>query len=629
MASLVCVTGFPSWFFCTPDPSLRNFLHGSDFSASQIDSSKSLSGFRIESQKEYRLTRDFDRTKVTLLGCAGSVKPFAKLKMWTCPKCGERLEDQFDSCWKCAGQPEPIAPTSRTSRRWMRAFLLGVLFEIVLVSSCALLPRDSWLFPWTFNLLVWSHYPLLKLLDVTDVESAWVGIFLLLLVGLVMALVWAALYLVLSNQAARLAARLGISRRQKLFIGLGAVAAGIVAVGFAILHITDDKPRPFSPSQEIKSAVGGNTAFALDLYRVLNQEPGNVFVSPYSISTALGMVLAGARGQTEQEIAAALHLSMTQSNFHHSAGVLRQRMTELQRRGRIRLTVANSIWCQEGDPFTDKFLDLMRGPYQATAEQVDFSRDIESARRRINQWVQRNTANQFKDLVQPGQFGGDTSLVLCNAIYFKGRWASLFKRGETKPAPFYITKEQSVNVPMMHQTGEFKMAYASEDDFALQLLEMPYYGKDLSMVVMLPMAVDGLAELERRLESNRMQAWLAELDRQAARETHVWFPRFKTENRIDLIPLLKALGITTAFDGLTADLSGIDGIDNLYLSTALHQAFVEVDEEGTKAAAVTLFEAKTKGMSNRFNANHPFFFLIRENSTGTILFLGRVENPRQ
>jgi serpin B len=365
------------------------------------------------------------------------------------------------------------------------------------------------------------------------------------------------------------------------------------------------------------------------LYRVFNQQPGNVFLSPYSISTALGMVLAGARGQTEQEIAAALHLSMTQSNFHHSAGVLRERMAELQRRGRIRLTIANSIWCQAGDPFTDKFLNLMRGPYQATAEQVDFRSDTESARRRINQWVQRNTESQFKDVVKSDQLGGDTSLVLCNAIFFKGRWASLFKRGATKLAPFHITKDQSVSVPMMHQKGEFKMAYVSEDDFALQLLEMPYYGKDLSMVVILPTAMDGLAELERRLDGDRMRAWLANLDGAAIRETHVRFPRFKTENRLDLVPVLKALGITTAFNGVTADLSGIDGRNNLYLSTALHQAFVEVDEEGTKAAAVTLFEAKSRGGPSSFRADHPFVFLIRENSTGTILFLGRVANPSQ
>jgi serpin B len=511
----------------------------------------------------------------------------------------------------------------------MRAFLLGVLFEIVLVSLCGLLPRDSWLFPWTFNLLLWSHYPLLLLLDASGVESAWLAIVLVLLVGLVMAFAWGVLYRLLSDQAARLTIRLGISKRQKRLMGLGVVAAGLVAAGFAILDITDDKPRPFSPSQEIKSAVGGNTAFALDLYRVLNKQPGNVFLSPYSISTALGMVLAGARGQTEQEIAAALHLRMTPSNFHHSAGALRKRTAELQRRGRIRLTIANSIWCQAGDPFTDKFLNLMRGPYQATAEQVDFRSDTESARRRINQWVQRNTESQFKDVVKSDQLGGDTSLVLCNAIFFKGRWASLFKRGATKPAPFHITKDQSVSVPMMHQKGEFKMAHVSEDDFALQLLEMPYYGKDLSMVVMLPMAVDGLAELERRLESNRMQAWLAELDRGVTDETLVWFPRFKTENRLNLVPLLKALGITTAFDGLTADLSGIDGRNNLYLSTALHQAFVEVDEEGTKAAAVTLFEAKSRGGPSSFRADHPFVFLIRENSTGTILFLGRVANPSQ
>lgn len=549
--------------------------------------------------------------------------------MWTCPKCGERLEDQFDSCWKCAGQATRPDTAVRSPGRWKRAFIAGAAFEIVLVLLSLALPRDSWLFPETFNFLTWSHYPLLKLLAATDVESSVLAILLLLLVALVMALIWAVVINGVFAFTTRLTDRFGITSRLKLWLGWGLAFLVVVMLGWAFVGGGRGTPRPFQPSTDVKSAVESNTTFALDVYRTMKEKPGNLFVSPYSISTALGMVLAGAKGRTEQEIAAALHLNLTQSNFHHTAGVLRQRLSELQRRGRIRLTIANSIWCQEGDPFTDSFLDIMRGSYQATAERVDFKNDMESTQRKINQWVQRNAGDHFKDSIKPGQFGSDTSLVLCNAIYFKGRWASLFKRGETKPAPFYITKEKSVSVPMMHQKAEFKMAFASEDDFSLQILEMPYYGEDLSMVVMLPTAVDGLAELERRLDGDRMRTWLAKLDGAAIRETHVWFPRFRTSNRLDLIPLLRALGITAAFDRTAADFSGIDGINNLYLSTALHQAFVEVDEEGTKAAAVTLFEAKSKSMSDRFNANHPFVFLIRENSTGLILFLGRVVNPTQ
>ncbi len=506
---------------------------------------------------------------------------------------------------------------------------MGIVFEIALVFLSVTLPRDSWLFAKAISLLTWSHYPLLKLLAATEVESSVLAVLLLLLVASVMALFWAVITYGIFALRTALGGRFGLPKRVSPGIKWCLALVVVIAVGSAFVGGGRGTPRTFQPSPEVKSVVESNTRFALDLYRTLKEQPGNVFVSPYSISTALGMVLAGARGQTEQEIAAALHLSLTQSNFHHTAGVLRERLSDLQRRGRIRLTVANSIWCQEGDPFTDGFLDVMHGPYQATAEMVDFRDDSESARRRINQWVRRNTGNQFTDTIQPGQVAGDTSLVLCNAIYFKGRWASLFKRDETKPAPFYLTKEQSVNVPMMHQKADFKMAYVVEEDFTLRLLELPYFGKDLSMVVMLPEAVDGLSELERRLERDRLPAWLAELDQQPARETLVWFPRFKTTKRLDLIPLLNALGITTAFDGLSADFSGIDGINNLYLSTALHQAFVEVDEEGTKAAAVTIFEAKSRSMSNQFKANHPFVFLIRENSTGIILFLGRVVDPSQ
>lgn len=500
----------------------------------------------------------------------------------------------------------------RTRRRWMRAYGFGLLFEIGLVGLLLVLPKETWLYVAIHNLCLYSHYPLLAL-----------GTFGLLLIPLVMPWLW-----VVSGRAVRRAAMsLGMSRRQGILLAgaLGCIA--FVAVIVTVVDGFNDTPRPFQPSPEVKTVVESKTLFALDLYRTLKEQPGNLFVSPYGISTALGMVLAGAHRQTEQEIAAALHLSLAQSDFHHNGGVLRQRLSELQRRGRIRLTVANSIWCQKGDPFTDSFLALMRGPYQATAERVDFRNDTESASRRINQWIQRNTGNLFKDVITPDQFDHQTSIVLCNAIYFKGRWASQFKRGATKPAPFYVTKEQSVTVPMMHQKADFKMAYVVEDDFTLRLLELPYYGQDLSMVVILPEAVDGLGELERRLESDRLRAWLAELDHSPARETLVWLPRFKTSKTLDLVPLLRVLGVTTAFDPLNADLSGIDGINNLYLSSARQQAFVEVDEEGTKAAAVTLFKGKSKSASNQLNANHPFLFFIRENSTGIILFLGRVVDP--
>lgn len=548
--------------------------------------------------------------------------------MWNCPKCGECIADQFDSCWKCAAQPEPPAPLTKPSA-WRRFLLLGFFFEGLLL-LCFALPEGAWLSIQIRNFALISHYPCLAILDGLRIESDVLGFFGLAFGFSLMVLLWSCCFRGLSALTARLFVRLGLSRKQKFLVGCVFGGLCLVAGAAAILDGLNDKPKPFVPSSGLKTAVAGNTALALDLYRQLAAQPDeerNLFFSPYSASVALAMTYAGARGQAESEMAAVLHSNQPQTNLHAAFGELAVRLETLQRLGRITLTTANSIWCQQDDPFTEAFLEVTRTHYRATARLVDFKHDAQAAGDAINQWIERSTKGKIKGMVREQELTPDLSLILCNAIYFHGRWSSPFKRGATRPAPFHLTKEQSVSVPMMFQLASFKTAHVSADDFLATLLEMPYFGRDLSMIVLLPYEMDGLAELERRLTAENLQDWLAELDRAAADETHVQFPRFTTTSSLDLVPVLKSLGMVSAFDRTTADFSGIDGQNNLYLSRALQNAFVEVNEEGTKATAVTLFGAKSKGGPSPFNADHPFVFMIRENATGSILFLGRVVDP--
>lgn len=550
--------------------------------------------------------------------------------MWTCPQCGERIEEQFDSCWKCAARVERVKPSAKPGPRWSRFLLLGFYFEVLLFVATVALRDDSWLSVQLRNFALISHYPVLTVLDFMETDSVVLGILGLLFSEGLMVLAWAWLFRSLAILISRASVRLGLSRRQKVMIGIALGGLCLVAAAPAILDRMNDRPKPFASSAGLQSVVQGNNALALDLYRQLAAQQGegrNLFFSPLSAAVALGMTFAGARGQTELEMAALLRTHPGDTNLHAAFGELTARLDTLHRWRRITLATANSLWCQQGDPFTDAFLDLTRTRYQATVRQVDFRRDAKSAAAAINQWIARSTKGNIKEMVSGPDLSENVSLILCNAIYFHGQWASPFKRGATQPSPFRVTNDRQVNVPMMSQKGRFRAAHVQADDFMATLLEMPYFGRDLSMVVLLPYEVEGLVELERRLTAETLRAWLAELDRGSPHETTIRFPRFTTSSQLDLVPALKALGMASAFDNAAANFSGMDGRNNLYLSSALQHAFVEVNEEGTKATAVTSFKARTRSMANYFNADHPFVFLIRENATGSILFLGRVVDP--
>jgi len=368
--------------------------------------------------------------------------------------------------------------------------------------------------------------------------------------------------------------------------------------------------------------VEGNTAFALDLYSKLRSKSGNVFYSPYSISAALGMTSAGAAGETLAEMNKVLHLPGDQAAVHAGFDALRQQLLAGAARGDYQLNIANALWGQQGFPFRPDFLALTQKHYGAGLRQVDFH-NPEPARQTINRWVEQQTQDKIKDLFAPGTIDNTTRLVLANAIYFKGTWASQFQPNATNDAPFK-TNGASNKVPTMHQKAKF--GYAEGEDW--QALEMRYAKSTLAMDVILPRAVDGLDKLEGKLTTT----WLGDtLKSIKSEEVIVSLPRFKATLGFDLTKTLAEMGMAKAFTP-DADFSRMSGGERLMISVVVHKAFVDVNEQGTEAAAATgvgikLTAAPVRAEPKVFNADHPFLVLIRDTATGSVLFLGRVTNP--
>ncbi len=351
------------------------------------------------------------------------------------------------------------------------------------------------------------------------------------------------------------------------------------------------------------------------------EKADNLFFSPYSISTALAMTYAGARGDTEKEMAQVLHFQVPQDRLPSAFASVMAKLHSQQEGNRLR--IANRLWGQQGYDFLPEFLRVTREQYKAELALQDFATKTEEARKTINAWVEKQTEEKIKDLIPPGVLDQMTRLVLTNAIYFKGKWASQFDKKATQEAPFKLTSTKTVSMPMMHRRDSFK--YGTMDD--AQILELPYVGDELSMLIILPKAVDGLADVEKRLTPANLGGWLSALRKQ---EVNVYLPRFTMTSQFQMNGVLKSMGMSSAFTPDAADFSGMDGKRDLFISAVIHKAFVDVNEEGTEAAAATgvVMRAKAARITPEFRADHPFVFLIRDNGTGAILFVGRVVNPK-
>jgi serpin B len=375
---------------------------------------------------------------------------------------------------------------------------------------------------------------------------------------------------------------------------------------------------------ERTAVTKGNNQFALDLYGKLRAREGNLFFSPFSISTALGMTYGGARGQTAAEMASTLHFDANQNRLHAGFAAL---IADLNRgnpkkRG-YELSTANALWVQKNLGLLPDFLNLTRDSYHAGLNEVDFQQATEAARKIINAWVEDKTQRKIKDLLHPGIISADTRLVLTNAIYFKGLWLSQFNKKVTRDEMFKTAGSSPVKTPMMHQKARFN--YMQGDGF--QALELPYQGKDLTMIVFLPDKTDGLADFERKLTEPQQKQWLSRL---RSEEVQVALPRFKMTAEFNLNQTLRSLGMRQAFVPGGADFSGISGSGrNLFIQAVVHKAFVDVNEEGTEAAAATgvAIALTSLPQSKLFRADHPFVFLIRDNRSGFILFMGRMSRP--
>jgi serine protease inhibitor len=375
---------------------------------------------------------------------------------------------------------------------------------------------------------------------------------------------------------------------------------------------------------QIPSVVEGNTAFALDLYGQLKAGPGNLFFSPYSISTALAMTYAGARGETETQMAKVLHFSGDQGSLHAAFGQLQRQLAQDDNARGCQLNVANALWAQQGHAFLPAFLGIAKDDYQANLAQADFKTQAEAARGAINRWVEQQTKDKIKDILPPGSVDASTRLVLANAIYFKGAWAKPFRKAGTTSQPFHLSPTTQKDVQLMHHLDTVRYM----ENPSLQAVEMPYSGGGVSMVILLPRQIDGCRQLENGLTPALLADTLQQMKQQ---RVDIYLPRFKLESTFKLNDALAELGMPNAF--ASADFSAMDGAKDLLISGVFHKAWGEVNEEGTEAAAATGIAMAMSAMPHPeapppvFRADHPFLFFIRDTRSGSLLFVGRLADP--
>lgn len=413
----------------------------------------------------------------------------------------------------------------------------------------------------------------------------------------------------------------------KILIGLTILI--ILLAGCTQPPAPNPKPKPLDDSKAtdagVEEAVKGNNEFALEMYSELNKEGKNLFFSPWSISSALAMTFEGAKGQTAKEMRTVLHFQENdlerRSSFAKIFNSLNKENSEYQ------LSTANALWAQENYPFLENYINTTKKYYSAEFTNMDFKTKTEESRKIINLWVEEQTNNKIKDLIPAGTLNSMTRLVLTNAIYFKGDWATQFDKEKTKKQDFKVSETETVQVDMMSlKEGEEEFKYAENE--LLQIIELPYKGEELSMLVLLPK--NSMQEVESMLSTEKLAEWK---DSMHKKDVYVYFPKFKFETKYFIANNLKDMGMPTAFS-MSADFSGMFDSEKikekLFIAEVIHQAFVEVNEEGTEAAAATAVVMETTSAMPdyiEFRADHPFIFLIQENSTGSILFMGKVVNP--
>jgi len=418
-------------------------------------------------------------------------------------------------------------------------------------------------------------------------------------------------------------------------IALIVICFVVIAGVLGIFYIKDIDPEDDEPSssemrfadetgataESVNSLVDSLNDFSFEFYnQIISNDDGNIFYSPYSIFTALSMAYEGADGNTATEMKNILNIlqddPVTEASFGRLYNLLNQNQDG------YKISTANAFWANQDYTFLDSYLNLLENYYMAEANSLDFSQNVEAANT-INSWIEEQTNNKIKDMIKPIQLSVLTKLVLTNAIYFKGQWETEFDPDSTYETDFELSNGETVTVDMMMNSDDAEYFYTSNDD--LKILEIDYKGNDLSMIIILPKEND-ISIAENAINSNTLSNWKQELVKM---ELSVQIPKFTFETDYNLNNLLTDMGMDDAFIPGLSDFSKMDGTKNLFISDVIHKAFVEVNEEGTEAAAATAIIMGETSIEEPlyFKADHPFLFLIQQKETGAILFTGRVMDP--
>ena len=428
--------------------------------------------------------------------------------------------------------------------------------------------------------------------------------------------------------------------KKLLILMIVLMAAVVTATAIYFLFPYEPKQPPKSDDagstiQGVQEVVNANNKFAFELYSELNKgQTGNIFYSPYSISAALAMTYEGAKGQTADEMKSVFHFpanSILRPNFAAIYNGINKGNKEYE------LRTGNALWVQQDYPFLKDYTGRVEKYYGGKAANVDFVKETEKSRQTINSFIEEQTNDKIKELIPPGILDPYTRLVLTNAIYFKGTWEWEFDKGDTREQDFKITPSNVVKTPTMYMKPE-RARFNYADLGNLQILELPYKGNEVSMLVLLPKQGEEydfetrkpinsdytLKDIE--LSSEKLSEYKSKM--KETKMDSISIPKFEFDTKYSMGGTLSALGMPTAFS-YNADFSGMTAEEKLLISAVIHQAYVKVDEKGTEAAAATAVVMKVTAAMPRnvFRADHPFIFIIQEKSTGNILFIGRVTDP--
>ena len=404
-----------------------------------------------------------------------------------------------------------------------------------------------------------------------------------------------------------------------LFLGSAPLLPGIGCFSSGG-SVVADRQVPEAIEEDARAVAQANNQFACDLYGALDD--GNMFFSPFSISAALAMIDAGAAGDTDAELRAALHFALPGDRAHAAYGALLDSLDVGRGFGGYTLATADRLFGQKGYPFLPSYLAITRDDYGAELMPVDFAGDTEGARRTVNDWVAGQTDGKITELFGADDLDESARLVLANAILFKGTWEHQFDPGDTSEAPFHLADGSSVTAEMM----------SKEDTIAQTLIPggrlgvLPFKGEDLAMVLLLPDSPDGLPALEAQLTGAALGEWIAAAHKGDEKAT-VRIPKFEMKDSFHVDAVLQALGVTSAFDPDLADFSAMDGQRDLYLQTTVHKAVIKVDEKGAEAAAATGASMGATSVPEPFEADRPFTLLIYDQVTSSVLFMGRMADP--